>query len=208
MIKSEFQEIEYFFNRPQFTPDELDILLECVEKAYPDIETKKEARNLINLKLVRYELTDIENIEATPSKIHPTQPSKKSASKIPNFSKHHPLELYVGLSIDTIAEKISAKPELLQYMLGRKGAVLSTTVILSLDHLLLLSDYLINKSKQSNRLQKISTKSNSKFKSPSKARKFKQSKKTKYSPRRNGNSVYDKIRTYGLGKLIYIRKKN
>lgn len=211
MVK-QFDEINDFFNRDEFTEDELIELKNLVKEKYDDKKVYSLAKALIDLEIIRFEIKNNDDKKTVSNRIkNLTQPKSKNnelRKLIPNrelkkedttLMSIEDLLVYLrGRNLMHIINEISdidVKEEFLNllrlkgYYKGRLNIILTEVEFLSIEEELKTA-ILTNREKK----QKVVVKTGKKNKSNRSISK--------------SSSVYDKIRNFkGAIKLIYIRSK-
>lgn len=211
MVK-QFDEINDFFNRDEFTEDELIELKNLVKEKYDDKKVYSLVKALIDLEIIRFEIKNNDDKKTVSNRIkNLTQPKSKNnelRKLIPNrelkkedttLMSIEDLLVYLrGRNLMHIINEISdidVKEEFLNllrlkgYYKGRLNIILTEVEFLSIEEELKTA-ILTNREKK----QKVVVKTGKKNKSNRSISK--------------SSSVYDKIRNFkGAIKLIYIRSK-
>ena len=203
MIK-QFHEIEEFFERDQFSENELEEFKLDLKNKYQDRSIFKQAMALVSMKLLVFSLkpsTHTKRIAVSKSeqKIQLENKSKKSKNtkeeKLESeFNKRIDLELnsFRGKTIGYIANSLDFTVPKFIIALKQQGYNFKDGDILSSTHIQQIRPFLLICLKK---LYQVKLKDKPKKNLDEKGLKKK------------AGSVYDELKTYGPGKLIYIKSK-
>lgn len=200
MIK-QFKEIDEFFKRHHFSEFELDLFKNDLKEKYQDNSILKQAKTLIELKLLAYQLSikeDAGNVNKRTVK-----PTRKSTdkSKLTKKEKSNAgldkkiesdLKIFAVKPIEYIATFLGYSPPKFLIILQQKGIDCKQNDSLSKNQFMDLKQFFKDCLRN---IYHDGLKEKSKD--------FK--KETKSKNKRE--SVYDTLKSYGPGKFIYIRSK-
>lgn len=203
MIKY-FPEIEQFFINHSFTHDELEKFINSIDEKYFKQDLNKKAHSLIRLKLLKYQIQQLNNDEKLKQNNHhkknekppkPIKKEKKDPYENQNKWVNESLIKLKKMSIKQISELLEIRSELLIRIIGRKGQIVQMSDIVSDEIFKIFEDYAKNRLILNYRHKKLNQLENTRI--------IKSNKKLN----NNQNTVYDKLELRGFGKLIYIRSK-
>lgn len=201
MLRS-FPEIDSFFSQEYFTQSQLDAFVITLEKAYTDPEVLKKAKELIDLKKLYYQLAPQEkqNEKSNADTILDSDRLKKRNKDLSRFRPYgkgeEEIHVLYWKTVKQIAAILEVKVSFLISLYKQKGLDIPTDLILDKPQVRILEDYFINRIK---RLRAIKKQKSLEKAPPVHISKRKESTTT--------IKAYDELKTHGMSKLIYIRKK-
>ena len=191
-LSHNFPEINAFFDQESFTDIELEGLIKCVDLNYSD-DIKKAAYSLIRLKVVKFKI--IKKISKVKNKKKVTK-TQKEEKKIENYAKFRKIS-----SVSKLCKFLEISSNYLISILKQKGIVATQDTILTNEEYKQIKSFVSSRKKAIKRLDKQKQRENEKINKN--INKFYANKP--YNNRSIG--VYEKVATYGFGKLIYIKNK-
>lgn len=213
-LQSQFPEIHKFFERQQFDSVQLENLLKQIKSDYPEQDIYRKAEQFVKFELFKFEILaqdkSITSNEKTTLKSPRNRRNYNSNFKERNINSSNRREKKLKPLINVVYEtsfprginnlciKLNLTKIELDLLCLKKGIDIKGLVKISEEDLNTLTP-LFQK-----RIGEIRAKERKEVKS----QKSDESKsKSQLSQRNNTGDVFDKIATYGLGKLIYIRSK-
>lgn len=214
-LQSQFPEIHKFFDRQQFDSVQLEDLLKKIKLDYPEPEIYRKAEQFVKFELFKFEIQSQNKQKEPHREVNLKYPNnKKTRSKsnsnesVLNSSNKRKKELKPLIKvvnettfprgINNLSIKLKLSLDELHTLCQKKEVNIKNTVKLSEEELNLLTPLF------QNRIGEIRAKE----RKTAKIEKSNEEKpKIQFKQRNNTGDVFDKIATYGLGKLIYIRSK-
>ena len=192
MLK-QFKEIDEFFVKHQFREIELDLFKNDLKEKYHDKSILKQALSLIELKLLAYKLSDENNDKNVNKSSDKSKLTKKETINVGLKNKiESDLNIFKIKPVDYVATFLGYSSPKFLIILHQKGIECKQNDILTkhqfIDVKLFFKDCLRNIY-----LDGLKEKSKN----------IKKDTKSKYK----NESVYETLKSFGPGKLIYIRSK-
>lgn len=214
-LQSQFPEIHNFFDRQQFDSVQLDDLLKQIKIDYPEPEIYRKAEQFVKFELFKFEI-QAQNKPIIPGKkesekypINKKNKSRFNSDESPSFSPNKskkelkPLinvvyETTFPRGIKNLCVKLNLSLIELELLCQKKGVNIKKTVKLSEEEFNILTPLFQSRIGEIRAIERKTAKiETSKDVNP----------KIAFKQRNNTGDVFDKIATYGLGKLIYIRSQ-
>jgi polynucleotide 5'-kinase involved in rRNA processing len=192
-----FEEINHFFSTPHFNDRQLNELKIAVAQKYKDKKMLQAALASIELYILKYNITE----DVKPEKVKPlVNPVKLSTVPLrmsrKQFKERQMVKWLSFLTLEELREVLEVSKSMFERLLKRNNIPVHETKRLSEEDFEKLIDFIITKYKSILRKGKMLKQ----ILEPIVVR-------TKKPEEHNAIRVYDAIATYGLGKVIYIRKK-
>jgi hypothetical protein len=203
MIK-QFQEIDEFFKREQFSEIELEDFKSDFKKKYRDKTILKHALCLISMKLLVFSMKPVSNKthsdftqnqrNTLKNKTPKNSDLKKKDKLVSNFEARIKEELnsFNGKTISYVANSLGYTVPKFSLLLKQKGFNFKDGDFLTKVHIQQIEPFLLECLKK---LYREKLKDKPKL-NPNSA-----------GSKKKSSSVYDELKAYGPGKLIYIRSK-
>jgi hypothetical protein len=156
-LLNSFPEIEFFFQKIKFTNSELDLLRQEINLKYSINEIRKSGLNLIDLKLVQYELKK----EESKFKAITKNPNFRQSI---NFSVFSEINRIKSLNIENISIELDWSFKRFQTLLAQKEIVKINTETLNDAEFILVKDMISNRINILKRLKKQTQFKKAKFK--------------------------------------------
>ena len=204
-----FPEIEEFFNKEIFSDIDLMNFKKELFSKYSKEEVKK-CEELIQLKLLSFQLGGGKDVKKPSSKKVNKKVRFKTQTIKPKRINFKEAE-FIGLTIDNLATKLNTKGEIIERILESKKFEVDIVHVLTSKEVKALKDFIIDRLKKKHIKPIISSSEvvHKKSKKKKGATSLMKKKKLKPGPGKSkGFDVYDKLQTYGRGKIIYTRMGN
>ena len=193
-MKISFPEIEIFFSNRNFTAEELAEFKEKVRNYYKQVEVKKQALALIELKLSFFELAPLKEITKTKNNSQNPYNKRKTITVPKKITKNlKSLSEINGKTIKEASKYVDGTLNVFIQTLKKAGFNVQPDETITSHQIIGAKDYLNNRIERLNKREIIAQQDFTK--------------RHKKNSDRRGDDVYGELTTHGMNKLIYTKMK-